>query len=79
MACRKWFISETFRQLLSGKPREKVTTPRDHVVLDIDPVFNQSAIIQGNYKLIVGEPAFLEFDQVYPLINVSSCWFPAFC
>ena len=41
------------------------------MVLDIDPVFNQAAIIKGKYKLIVGKAAFMEFDQVYPLIDVS--------
>ena len=61
--------SETFKQLLDETQRAEA--PRDHVVLDIDPVFNQAAIIKGKYKLIVGKAAFMEFDQVYPLIDVS--------
>ncbi|XP_063674087.1 arylsulfatase B-like isoform X1 [Bolinopsis microptera] len=62
--------SETFKQLLDET--QKAEAPRDHVVLDIDPVFNQAAIIKGKYKLIVGKAAFMDFDQVYPLIDDNS-------
>ncbi|KAL5256728.1 hypothetical protein ACHWQZ_G011854 [Mnemiopsis leidyi] len=64
--------SETFRKLLGGTARHQVKKPRDHVVLDIDPVFNQAAIVQEKYKLIVGKGAIMSFDQVYPLISDES-------
>ena len=71
-------VSETFRKLLGGTARHQVKKPRDHVVLDIDPVFNQAAIVQEKYKLIVGKGAIMSFDQVYPLISVCNPYFPPF-
>lgn len=38
---------------------------RDNVVLDIDPIYNQAAIVAGNYKLIVGDPAPIPWNEVY--------------
>ena len=61
--------SEAFKDILDGK--EPSSSPRDHLVLDIDPVYNQAGIVQGDFKLLVGNPAPYKFDEVYPLISVS--------
>lgn len=62
--------TEAFKDILDGK--EPSSSPRDHLVLDIDPVYNQAGIVQGDFKLLVGNPAPYKFDEVYPLISAES-------
>ena len=37
---------------------------------DVDPVYDSAAILDDKFKLIIGNPTVLAFDQVYPLITV---------
>ena len=63
-------LPAVFESLVRGRGAPE--RPRKLLVADIDPVYDSAAILDEKFKLIVGKPAALSFDQVYPLITVST-------
>lgn len=47
--------------------REQKTPPRNEVLVNIDPIDNYSAIIEGDFKLVQGVSRKGAFDEWYPL------------
>jgi len=42
-----------------------VVSDRKDVILELDPVFKQAAIVRDNFKLLIGEPGARPFNDVY--------------